>query len=131
VSESNVESVRAVYERWATGDFSAGPELYAPEFELVMRPEFPDSGTYHGLDGVGAYMREFLGPWERITVAAEKLTAVGDNVVVAVLQHGLGSGSGVPIDFRYFHVWFFGHGRATRLEAVRDHDDAITAASRR
>jgi ketosteroid isomerase-like protein len=116
-----------VYESWATGDFTVG--ALDPEAELVMRPEFPDAGTHRGVDGIAAYMRGFLEPWERITVAAEELIEVGDNVVVAVFQQGLGRGSGVTIDFRYFHVWSFRDGRAIRLEAVREREDALAAAA--
>lgn len=75
-------------------------------------------------------MRGFLEPWKRITVAAEELIAVGEKWSSPSSSTASG-GSGVPIDFRYLHVWFFTEGRAMRLEAVRERDDAVAAASHR
>jgi len=131
VDTENRDFVRGVYDRWAVGDFTAGPDRFDPAFELVMRPEFPDAGVHRGIDGVRAYMHGFLEPWERITVTAEEIDAVGDHVVVAVFQRGRGAGSGAVTDFRYFHVWFFRDRRAVRLEAVRERADAFAAAGRR
>ena len=48
MSQQYVETVRRIYDRWGRGDFRAGTELYDPEALLVLRPEFPESGTYRG-----------------------------------------------------------------------------------
>ena len=42
-----MEVVRAAFEPFARGDFSAVAEL-PDEFELVLAPEMPDAGTYRG-----------------------------------------------------------------------------------
>ena len=41
-------------------------------------------------------------------------------MIADVLQRGVGSGSGVPTDFRYFQVWTLRDGRVIRLENLRD-----------
>ena len=46
MAEENVEIVRDVYERWSAGDFRAGDDVFDPLVLFVMRPEFPDAGTY-------------------------------------------------------------------------------------
>ena len=48
MSEENVDAIRGVYERWSEGDFRAGADLFDPLILFVMRPEFPDAGTYLG-----------------------------------------------------------------------------------
>jgi len=120
MSEENVEAVRGVYERWAEGDLGAGVELFDPEVEFVLSVEFPDTGTYHGPEAIESWMRQFLEPWERLTIAAEELTASGDTVIARVLQSGVGAGSGVPASVRYVQVWRFREGRVVRLENMRD-----------
>jgi ketosteroid isomerase-like protein len=127
MTEGNVEAVRGVYERWSQGDFAASNDVLDPLVLLVMRPEFPDAGTYLGVDRVRDYTRGFLEPWTRITIEAEEIAEAGDSVVVAVRQSGSGSESGVETDFRYFHVWTFRGGKAIRLETVRERDDALRA----
>jgi ketosteroid isomerase-like protein len=47
--DERVEAVRAVYERWGAGDFASGVEPYAEDVELVLRPDFPDPGSYRGV----------------------------------------------------------------------------------
>ena len=127
MSEENLEAVRRVYERWSEGDFYGSVDGFDPHMLLVMRPEFPDAGTYLGIEDIRDYTRHFLEPWTRITIEAEEITAAGDSVVVAVYQRGVGGGSGIATELRYFHVWTFRGGRAIRLETFRERGEANEA----
>jgi ketosteroid isomerase-like protein len=128
VSEGNVESVRRIYESWGRGDFAATTDVLDLHVLLVVRPEFPDTGTYLGPEGIAEYTRGFLEPWSEITIRAEEIIPVGDSVVVAVLQRGEGDASGAVTEFRYFHLWTFRGGKAIRLETIRERDEAFEAA---
>jgi len=131
MSQENVDTVRGVYARWSQGDFRARIELLDPLVLFVMRPEFPDAGTYLGLERLGEYTRGFLEPWTRLTIEAEEITDAGDSVVAAVGQRGVGDGSGAPTAFRYFHVWSFRGGKVIRLECVRQRAEALEAVGLR
>jgi ketosteroid isomerase-like protein len=131
MSEENVEAVRAVYERWGEGDFRASVPLFDPHVVLVMRPEFPDAGTYLGADEIAGYTRGLLDAWTDFTIAAEEILPAGDSVVVAVRQHGVGTTSGAPTEIRYFHVWSFRAGRVVRIESIRERADALDAVGLR
>jgi ketosteroid isomerase-like protein len=122
----NVDIVRRIYARWREGDFKTVEHL-DPDFLLVMRPEFPDSGSYLGLEALAEYMQHFLEPWDRITIEAEELIPVGDSIVAAVSQRGAGSGSGAATELRYFHLWTFRGGMAIRLETIREREEAFAA----
>src|SRR5688500_6199381 len=102
MSHENVEAVRRTYERWARGDFAAGVHLLDPRAVLVLGPEFPDAGTYTGLEGISEYMRGFLEPWKRVTIEAEEVTGAGDAVLAAVRQSAVGQTSGLETELRYF-----------------------------
>src|SRR5213078_3142932 len=52
MSQENVEVVRDVYERWSQGDFRTSVDVFDPLVLLVLRPEFPDAGTYLGRERV-------------------------------------------------------------------------------
>ena len=127
MSQENVDSVRAAYDGWAKGDFLAGAELFSPEVVFVLRPEFPDAGTYHGLEGVRGYMRLFLTSWTDLTITPEEFIEAEGSVVVAVHQHGTGRESGIPTDLRYFQVWTFQGAKVIRLENVRERAVALDA----
>jgi ketosteroid isomerase-like protein len=48
MSEENVAIVRAIYERWAEGDFHGAVEFFDPEVAFVIRPGFPTPGRTSG-----------------------------------------------------------------------------------
>jgi len=131
MSQENVETVRGVYERWGQGDFRAYVDVLDPLVVFVMRPEFPEAGSYLGLERLGEYMRGFLEPWTRLTMEAEEITDAGDSVVAAIVQRGVGDGSGAPTEFRYFHVWSFRGPKVIRLECIRERAEALEAVGLR
>ena len=54
MSEENIEIVRAMYSSWEQGDFNAGAADLDPHVTFVVSPSFPESGVYHGPDGIRA-----------------------------------------------------------------------------
>ena len=128
MSDHNVEAVRDVYARWSRGEFPASVDLFDPQVAFVVRPEFPDAGTYRGLDRIAEYTRGFLEPWSRITIEAEHITDAGDTVLAAVRQCGVGGASGVVTELRYFQVWSFRGAKVIRLENLRERQEALHAA---
>jgi ketosteroid isomerase-like protein len=127
ISQENLEALRAVYERWSEGDFRSSVDVFDPLVLFVMRPEFPDAGTYLGTERLAEYTRGFLEPWVRITIEAEEITDVGDSVIVAVRQRGVGAESGAGTELRYFHLWTFRGRKVIRLESIRERRQALEA----
>ena len=125
MSERNVEVVRSIYERWGAGDFGGDAHLFDPDVVFVLAPEFPEPGTYEGLESLVGYVRGLLVPWSEFTIAAEELTADGDRVIAAVLQSGVGRESGSATEFRYFQVWTLRDEKVVRLENVRTREEAL------
>lgn len=128
MSQQNVEAIRRVYERWSEGDFESPVEVFDPLVLFVMRPGFPDTGTYLGVDRIAEYTRGFLEPWTKITLEAEEIADVGDHVVVTVRQRGVGGVSGAATEFRYAQVWSLRGGKVIRLENFRERAEARQAA---
>jgi ketosteroid isomerase-like protein len=132
MSVEKVETVRRIYERWGRGDFRAGMELYDPYVLLVLRPEFPDAGTYCGPEEIRRYMREdFLADLEDAAIAGEELLDAGDSVVVRVSQRATGAESGAPVAMRYYQVWTFRGRSVIRIESIRERAEALEAAGLR
>ena len=128
MAPDRLERVRGVYSGWARGDFSASLPLLGEDFEFVVDPEIPDSGTYVGRDGLRRYMLIFLAPWEELTITGESFTEVGDTVLVAVRQRGIGQTSRVPAELRYFQLWTFTGAAVSRLEVVLREERALEVA---
>jgi ketosteroid isomerase-like protein len=129
MSRENVEIVRTVYEEWGKGNFRAGVDLYDSRILLVQGAGFPESGAYHGREGIREYMRTFLEAWTGLTIEADDFLEAGDTVVAEVVQRGAGKGSGAaPAELRYFHLWSFRGPKVIRLEIVRNRNEALEAA---
>ena len=123
---SHEQLVRGIYERWGRGDFSAGIELYDPNVMLVLRPEFPESGTYVGTEAIGAYMRDdFLADFDAAAIAGDEFIGAGDSVVVRVRQSATGPGSGADVAMSYYQVWTFRGRSVIRIESVREREKAL------
>jgi ketosteroid isomerase-like protein len=121
----HVETLRQIYSEWARGNFRAGQDLWDPDVVFSLRPEFPDATSYHGTEGVRAYMRGFLAAWTDVTITAEEFIAANGSVAVGVYQRGIGQESGAPVELRYFQVWTFRGAKAIRFEAIRDRADVL------
>jgi ketosteroid isomerase-like protein len=128
MSQENVEIVRGVYERWGQGDFRATLDVIDPWFLFVLRPGFPESGTYLGSESLVEYTRGFLEPWTRITIEVEEITDTEGNVFAAVRQRAIGRESGAETEFRYFQIWSFRGAKVIRLENFRERGEALEAA---
>jgi ketosteroid isomerase-like protein len=111
--------LRAVYDEWGRGNFSAGADRLAPDFEFNTGPDFPDpaQGVAAG-EGVRQYWRGFLSSWAHLRIEALEMTAAGDRVLILVRQTGTGRASGVETSLDYFHVWRFGDAGAGRLDVL-------------
>jgi len=124
----NVEVVREIYERWSHGDFRAGTELYDPDILLVLRPEFPEAGTYLGLTEIRRYMREdFLADFEEPRIVGEEFLEAGDSVVVRVNQRAIGPESRASVAMNYYQVWTFRGRSVIRIESVKTRAEALEA----
>ena len=130
MSRENVETVRQIYDAWATGDFRAGAEHLDQDVVFVVRPDFPEFGVFHGPDAIGGYMSRLLEQWERLALEAEHLHAHGDIVLVHVVQHGKGRVSGIEGDHRYFMLFTFDGRKIVRIETVIDEGEALRATGR-
>jgi len=45
------------------GDYSKGGDIYDPEVELKLSPDFPDIGIEPGFQGLLETMRYWIGAW--------------------------------------------------------------------
>jgi ketosteroid isomerase-like protein len=111
--------LRAVYDEWGRGNFRAGGDRLAPDFEFNMGLDFPDPARgVVGDEAIRDYWRGFLSSWAHLRIEAREMTPAGDRVLIRVRQTGTGRASGVETSLDCFHVWRFGDAGATRLDVL-------------
>lgn len=126
MSAEDVENLRAVYVRLATGDLRAGLELLDPDIEVV--PSAPGASPTRGLSAYLGFVAEFLEQWSDFRVEADELIDAPAGVLVAERQHGLGRHSGVETTQRFYVLWTFRDGRVVRLQWINDRAAALARA---
>lgn len=127
----NVEALRGVYDAWARGDFSSRPEMLDPNIEGVWAAELPDAHVDQGVEALVASSREWLSAWEGFRVEAEAFLPAEDKIIVLVVLHGKGKGSGAEVATPIAHVWTMRRDKAIRVEAYMDRAKGLEAAGLR
>jgi ketosteroid isomerase-like protein len=129
VSEENVESVRAGFERFiATGDFDA--DLLAPDFVWDMSTfgGWPEQQEYEGIEGARRFMRDWIENWEEWELQVESLHDAGDKVVAVMRQRGRSKATGLEVEMTFAQTFTIREGKQTRMEMYSDPAVALRAA---
>jgi ketosteroid isomerase-like protein len=126
--QKNVEALKAVYGKWAVGNFWT-PDIFHRDVEVVWAEEMPDATrTARGLSAVETGMRDWLAPWDEYRWTADRFIPVEEEVVlVLVTARGRGKGSAVEVEAHWAHLWTFRNGKAIRAEGFIDQSAALEA----
>ena len=130
MSGENVELVRTVLEDWARGDFRAGSDLFAPDFEWKQRSDAVEPGSHRGAS-VGTALRQLFEVWENYRIEADEFIDAGDRIVVVGRARGTARASGLELDQSLFLLWTARKGKLASLEVFRDRGEALEAVGLR
>jgi ketosteroid isomerase-like protein len=85
--------------------------------------------TYVGLEGLDTWAADMAEAFEEMRAEVHEVVPMGDDqVVVIVTWHFKGRGSGVEHELRVGHLWTFLGGKAIRMTAFTDQDEARAVA---
>jgi uncharacterized protein len=129
MSEDNVELVRELYDGWARGDFSAGAELLAPDFEWLQLAGAVEPGSHRG-EEAGSALRRIFEVWADFSVRAEEFIDAGEKVVVVARSRGTAKRSGMELDQVFAYVWTVRDGKLVRNEVFADRRAAFASLER-
>src|SRR5215213_5857327 len=126
MSEGNVETVRAMFEPYARGDFTGWADL-PDEFVFVASRELPDAGSYRG-EGATRWMTAWVESFDGLTMEATEFIDAGEKVLVAIVQRGRPRGGQTMMEGRWWMVITLRAGELVRAEAFPEGDQAREAA---
>ena len=130
MSEENVELVRLIHDAWSRGDFSAGADLMAPDFEWHQHAQAVEPGSHRGA-AIGGAIGKIFEIYENFRIEPLEYIDAGHKVVVAGRIQGTARGSGVELDQRLMFVWTVDGGKLGDLAVFGDRRDALEAAGYR
>jgi ketosteroid isomerase-like protein len=129
MSESSLDIVRQVAERWNAGEFEGMFELYHDDLVVVTGEHWPEANvTMEGKDAFRESTRDWLSVWESIEIETDQVEEYGDRVVANGHWRSTGRVSGLEGTMPIHMVLTVRDGRIARLEWYPDHERAVAAA---
>jgi ketosteroid isomerase-like protein len=127
VTSDNDALIRAIYARWAEGDFSDATWAH-PDFELVL-VDGPAPGRFTGLTEAGAAWGATIDGFAEFRTIVEDIRAIDDERVLVLTQNtGRGRASGLELGemvTRGANVLHIRDGKVAKLDAYFDRDLAL------
>jgi uncharacterized protein (TIGR02246 family) len=130
VSQDSIELIESAFAAWNRGDIRAFADLTAEDIvwlEVSGRPE-GDGAELHGRERMRRSLESLFEVWETYRLDVQSVQAVGDRVVAIVREVAQGRSSGVKIDGLWGYVITVSEGQIARVEAYRNHEQALVAA---
>jgi ketosteroid isomerase-like protein len=126
-----VETVRAGYERWNSGDMAALAELFTEDIEYQNAPEWPGQRIYHGADAVIRFLRDEVAEIIALRpVEIVRTDVIEGEILIELRARTHGKLSGVDLDDEaVFHVARMREGRVSRVRVYLDRKEATRAAT--
>ena len=113
---SNVETLRALVERFnETGEIDFEDKVH-PDAELHDRPDVPDGQVWHGPEGINAFFAKTRELFDPIQWDFQELIPEGRHVIARTHVTAYGASSGTPIEMDEAQLWTFRDGLIVRLQ---------------
>ena len=84
-----------------------------------------------GLEGLSRGLKNWLEPFDHVTMRAERIVEAGDQVVIIAAWRGRGKASGVDAEWRFGAVWTLRDARVIRVVSYPDPAKALEAVGLR
>ncbi|MBV8430832.1 MAG: nuclear transport factor 2 family protein [Solirubrobacterales bacterium] len=128
MSQRNVETVRAFYERWDRNDVAGFSALLTNDAEFVSPPGAIDPGQRRGPLGFAAVRRAVGDRFGSFGHEIGDIREGRDQVLAAVVFRAEGTDVGGRVEQPEFHVWTLHDGQIVRLAWFHSLDEAVAAA---
>jgi ketosteroid isomerase-like protein len=128
MSESRVETVRLLFERFDSTGLERALELISEDFVAEVPGSLSaEPDVYEGHDGARRYFAGFDGLMEDVRFEPIDIFEEGDAVIVLLRLSGRGAVSGIEVEQRAAVVTWVRDGKVTRMQPFPDLDAAREA----
>jgi uncharacterized protein len=129
MSQTDVETLRHLYEAVSRGDWDAAFQDSRPDFELITPDQNPIAGTYRGRDEIRGFFDELWAAFEEVTVQPEQFLELDDRILVDLVMQLRPSDSGAKVEMRIVHLWTMRDGKPARCKVFTQREQALEAAA--
>ena len=127
MSQENLETVRAMFEAYERGDYSANVDLVHSDLEI--RPAMTgwlEGTVYRGLDGHRQFLEDNDAAWAEFHVEIQEYRDLGETVLVLGQTWALGR-DGIRVDGPGGWVCGMREGKLHRLRTFNSWAEALEA----
>jgi ketosteroid isomerase-like protein len=125
MSDPNVEVVRAIYAAFADRDQSALLAQVDPAMRVHHRAHHPEASVYEGREGFLRFTQTDWAVFDEVTYEPQEFVAMGEYVVVPIIQRGRGKGSALGIEESIVNVWKLHGGKCVELPIYSTIEEAL------
>jgi ketosteroid isomerase-like protein len=126
MSQENVEVVRRLIAALSERDAEGYIALCAADVQMVS-PVAAIEGTTVGAEGIRQFFSGLKEAWSEFHMDVERIQAVGDSQVLALMNMSGVSEGGIPIAQPLSSVYDLAAGRLRRVHVYLDRADALKA----
>ena len=122
---AETEAIREAYAALNRNDIPGFVKVFDQQIERIEPADFPQGGTYHGLEAVKAHISKGRGTWAEGSCEPKRFVVAGDRVIVFVhvrvrLKHETDWREG-----RIADVFTFRNGKAIQFRTFADERQAL------
>ncbi|MFG0285344.1 MAG: nuclear transport factor 2 family protein [Phycisphaerales bacterium JB039] len=81
---AETEALREAYAALNRNDVAGFIAIFDPQIERIEPADFPQAGTYHGLEAVKAHVAKGRGTWAEGGCEPQRFIVAGDRIIVLV-----------------------------------------------
>jgi ketosteroid isomerase-like protein len=127
VTETDVVTVRALYDAWNNEGPRACAARLHPEASWHDLPGLPDADSHQGRDAVERNLVSLIQTAGSFKITIEEVEEIHGEVAAHLWLHESVSPTGVPMDFRVVHVHRLRDGVVDPVRAYADREQALAA----
>jgi uncharacterized protein len=127
MSQSDIETIRLVYEAISRGDWDAALDEASANFELIPPDSNPIAGTYRGPEQVRGFFDELWAAFDEVEVRPQEFLDLGDRILVFLQMRFKPAESNASLEMRLAHVWTVHDGEIIRCEVFTERHQALEA----
>jgi ketosteroid isomerase-like protein len=128
VSNEHLDTAVRGIEAYNRGDLDGMLELVAEDVKFVVPDSMANSGTYRGYDGYREMLEHWDDAWDEFQVEVGEPFEHDDAVIVPVVQHGRGRGSGIVIRMNAAYLMRFRDGLLYHWQVCESREEALRVA---
>jgi ketosteroid isomerase-like protein len=130
-TRSNAELFQEAIDAYNRGDIGFVFSRASDDIEVFGDEGLINAGTYRGRDGFERWMNMWLEAWSEFAIEVRDVREFDDRfLLVDVLQKGVGSGSGIPVEMEVVQFIEVRDGLVARLHLYTSREAAEAALAR-